>query len=248
MSVSTKVFGIAISLAIAFLQCGCINFTLKGVPKGEDSFMVQNLSMRWSEYLQPVYGVCGQDGTMKYQRKLNMYLEAESLRCIDGIPLEDDEVNFAVGLIPGYYGKIGPGEKDPVSFLIASTLTSAVALGIPVVGALLFEPFMSPAYPSRSPRISWYSPIGFCKYKKIKRQVQRLGNYRYEFRGRIYDVDKNGFCSNDFPGISKGDVVKIKLLSAPSAVTTCFNDGSIETFDLRGLQDFVGMELESVVP
>ncbi len=221
-----KFFVFAVLLGLS--QSGCLVFTLESAPKGRDSFMVQSLAFECNSSKQLYYG---------YHSSASATITAHTERCIDGIPFEGDEVKLAVGLIPGFAKETvrEKPENNFISYSFASVFATPFALGIPIISALIFEPFMS-AEPEEKFTMAEMSPVGFCKFKKRKRKTHILDKFQFEYLGRQYN---NSQFSQVFANVQKDQKIKIKLLSEP----VVFASGE----RLEGMNDFVGMELETTV-
>ena len=221
-----KFFVFAVLLGLS--QSGCLVFTLESAPKGRDSFMVQSLAFECNSSKQLYYG---------YHSSASATITAHTERCIDGIPFEGDEVKLAVGLIPGYAkAKVNEVKnQDPLSYIIATSVGSAFGLGLPIISALIFDPFMTAKYEDEF-TMAEMSPVGFCKFKKRKRKTHILDKFQFEYLGRRYN---NSQFSQVFANVQKDQKIKIKLLSEPVVI--------VSGERLEGMNDFVGMELETTV-
>lgn len=210
-------------ILLTVFQSGCLVFTLEGPPEGRDSFVVHSLTFECHKY---------------YYGGVAPVLTAAASRCVDGVPFKGEEVKLAIGLIPGYAKSHNRSKGDPISYSIASVITTPVALGIPLISALCYEPFMS----SKSAKyedentFAEMSPIGCCKFKKRNEKVLALTSYQVEYNGRRYS---NVELERALMHVKKGERVRIKLLSEPTVATSGER--------IEGMADFVGIELEAVV-
>lgn len=209
-----------LTIFLFFSQYGCIVFTLKSPPEGKASFMVQSLTLKCDK--------------SSYNNRIYFSLTAQTERCIDNVPFMGDEVKLAFGLIPGYAKETEREKMDPIGYIITTTVASSFCLGIPVISALVFEPFMSPKGEEELVGAQ-LSPIGFCKFKRQKIKEFRLDRFRFEYLGQSYSSNQ---ANEAFANVEKGQKIKIKLLTEPVATT-----GK----RLDGMSDFVGVWLETIV-
>lgn len=206
---------IVVTILLGFLA-GCMNFTLNDVPQGKESYVVEGLTFAATPYC--------------------CTMTATSARCIDGVPVEKDEERLAFGFFPSYecWNKCWHTDNT-VGGALTTIFVPPFILGLPYVGALFFEPFVEPAPHSYGIHtINRMSPIGFCKYKKLKVHTEILEGYTIEYNGKQLYIQPGQGGMFRIPNLKKGEKVKIKLISLPDHLADLF-------------KDFIGVEFESVV-
>jgi len=157
----------------------------------------------------------------------------EALYCdcnAEGNPIYSDSLAF--GFYPGYYVWPERDQNRAVAMAFASPIATVCLLGIPLVDALLFEPFLEPTLGDNVFRYA--SPLGFCKYRAYSRQPRRLTGYSLEYDGVRYDADEKGFVALPRKYVDEKDAFQVKVVPNPRCQRLNPQQVSAELAELYG--------------